>query len=966
MPSHYPYLLSAAMYPDYSRRPLRVPTWETFDHTTQFTLLRVFTQRHGQICDFQRDLDVYTEQFKLGRVIWPILYHVFADNFRELVAEIKARGLFLFDMWGNVPGCSGHGNWPPRLRIEPGMVEYLEQELGDRFLGIDNGEHDGRYIGKYASAQCPSSPDRLGQYLNFQRLFERYFDDLGNRITSLVSLCFGHYFVKEGNHYLLGAETAQALPNSQIYYAFIRGACKQYGLHWFGNASCFNRWGWKSYEGTGEGVDAVLTPGYRYGPTDGSSLSLLRRLIYSHILYNSVLVGFELNWLNEDEGTKRVIPVPVVDHLPDSITLSPIGEIQAAAVRWVARYGQPGVMHTPVALLLDFMVGWAPPRHLYSRTVFQVWGALPYEAGDYLTHVILSLLYPGYEDSGFYHDERGFLASAPYGDGTDVLLSDAPAWVLRQYSVLVVAGDVNMDAELREKLSRFVEEGGELVITAANARALLPDWRIGDPIPQPAGTAVTWSDGAREEEPFDFLLCPAVLPSNATVLARCGDLPAVAEMRAGKGVMLVLLSPFGLNNTPLTGSHDLPADPVDHPLPAPHVLLRHARRMLDARFRRQMLFTAGDDLHLVVCRRETGEYTVGVFNNHLTAKPLALTSLIGEIATLDELTSDDAGIERKPGYWPTDLQDNAGGVSDTATIAGGDVRVFRVRLRKEALELLPPPAPPARPRNRLLAVPAIPDLKAWILARPTFFHRFSGVKLDWMYLHTRDKGQLVRERGWFDRQQAERITDFSTGMNYYPDLMLLDSPLSRHDTHRLRYEESFAALEDVLEKMEVFGSVQAVISLHQRPDLGFTDAQVEAGFRAGLHRLCQSAARRGITLFLQHHPRRWRGTARQTLEFITTLQQPNLRFALNTGHVILTGETMEEVVALAGDALGMVLCGAPRRDAFGQMYDTHAPLLGSSVDARSLTAFVHLPVILDAVYPDRNTEYLDYRLIWTE
>ena len=64
-----------------------------------------------------------------------------------------------------------------------------------------------------------------------------------------------------------------------------------------------------------------------------------------------------------------------------------------------------------------------PPRHLYTPYVYQVWGGMPYEAGDYLTHGVLSLLLPGYEDASYFHDERGFLSPTPFGDMTDCLLS---------------------------------------------------------------------------------------------------------------------------------------------------------------------------------------------------------------------------------------------------------------------------------------------------------------------------------------------------------------------------------------------------------------------------------------------------------------------------------------------------------------------------------------------------------------
>ena len=127
--------------------------------------------------------------------------------------------------------------------------------------------------------------------------------------------------------------------------------------------------------------------------------------------------------------------------------LTPIGRIQAAAVRFVEEHGQPGVMHAPVALLLDFFAGWTPPRHLYTRFVYQVWGGMPYTAGDYLTHGVLGLLYPGYEDASYYRDERGFLAPTPFGDMADCLLSDAPARVLAEKLRRLVEGHTFLQEE---------------------------------------------------------------------------------------------------------------------------------------------------------------------------------------------------------------------------------------------------------------------------------------------------------------------------------------------------------------------------------------------------------------------------------------------------------------------------------------------------------------------------------------
>ncbi len=377
-PRVYARLYDPREHPDYQRRHTQPPSWETFDHRTRFTCLRGFTVKDGQIVDYEKELDRFTRKHKLGDVIWPSYPIVFAKNLRALAEEIKKRDLFLFDIWGYVPG-SGPGGYWQQFTPPPGVFEMLEETLGERWLGMDIGEQDGRYVGSYASQMTPSGAGRFEQHLNFQRHFERMGNDLGNRLATLVSLNFGHYFLKEGVYTLIGAETAQALPNSQVYYAFIRGAGKQYGVPWFGNASIFNRWGWKVY-----GVEEK--PGHGPGPTKGTSLNLLKRLLYSHIFYNCVAAGFENGWLLEDK-------------------LTPIGRIQQSAKKWLEEHGSPGVMLTPVALLLDFRSGWSFPRHLYTGHVYRVWGNLPYEPGDYLTDGVLGMLYPRYQDSSYFHDE---------------------------------------------------------------------------------------------------------------------------------------------------------------------------------------------------------------------------------------------------------------------------------------------------------------------------------------------------------------------------------------------------------------------------------------------------------------------------------------------------------------------------------------------------------------------------------
>lgn len=680
----YPHLMDPRIHPDYARRAVQPPSWDDFENQTQFVCLRGFGVVDNKLVGFNEELEKFTVTHDLGRVVWPSYNTVFADNLGDLAQEIKRRNLWLFDPWGYVPG-SGPGDYWIQFEVPRATLSMLEETLGARWLGMDVGEQDGRYIGGYASQAFPVGGDRMAQYLNFQRHFEKMGDDLGHRLSTLVSLNYGHYLIKEGTYTTIGAETAQALPNSQVYYAFIRGAGKQYGVPWFGNASVFNRWGWKTYG----------PPGKENGPTKGSSLNLLKRLLYSHILYNCVFVGFENSWF-------------------DGEALSPIGRIQQSAQRWVREHGPVGVMHTPVALLVDFQAGWTFPRHLYTDHTYRVWGNLPYEEGDYFTESVLDLIYPGYQDASYFHDERGFLSPTPYGDIADVLLSDAALWNLRQYPLLIVAGDIAPSEELRDKLTEYVRGGGQVVITEATRAAL--------------GLAI--ETGVR------------VIP--------------------GPGVVRDASVAFPVEN------------PVDAALARPYRLSPEAQGVLDTALREQVLFEAGEGLSIITCRKGPGEYTLGVINNTLAPMPFKITSHCGEIVAMKECALDTS--ERGAvGEFPEGFESAAGQAVDPHSIPAAGLRLFDVTVKEAGVVELAKAAPVAAPKDRALSLGNPVSIKEELLRRPTFFEHYDGVLVDWKYLDGRDSAALAHESGWLNRQGVRIYVDLRSGINLYPDLRLTNN-----------------------------------------------------------------------------------------------------------------------------------------------------------------------------------------------
>ncbi|MCL5018980.1 MAG: T9SS type A sorting domain-containing protein [Patescibacteria group bacterium] len=929
----YDKLMNPREHPDDTRRHVQPPDWTTFDNRTQFMALRGFSIQNDSIVNYAREIEKYTQTFDLGNILWPSYPIIFTKNLNDLADEIKRRNLFLFDIWGYVPG-SGPGGYWQQFTPPAGVFEMLETKLGDHWLGMDNGEQDGRYIGGYASQLYPASSSRMEQYFNFQRHFERLSNDLGNKLSTLVSLNFGHYFLKEGIYTLIGAETAQALPNSQVYYAFIRGAGKQYGVPWFGNASVFNRWGYKVYGSEG------ASDGYMYGPKKGTSLSLLKRLIYSHILYNCMCVGFESSFF---EGNN----------------LSPIGRIQQSAQGWIRQNGQPGVMLTPVAVLLDFFSGWSFPRHLYTGNVYRVWGNLPYEAGDHLTDGILDMLYPDYQNSSYYHDESGFISPTPYGDYADCLLSDAPVWLLKRYPLIVVAGELSSSIEIQDKLQTYIAEGGNLFVTAGNI-AKFSDGFAGVKINNSAihfnaGDTVKF-ESLNCSESYSFELVPLIVPSSAKILAHCKDVPAVINIPMGKGTVTIFASPFGIS-AERTATGTISSE-IDKPLPKPYLLLNHFRVVLDEAFRSSMLFSVGENVSLITCRKEPGLYVLGIGNNSLQEKPFHIISNCGTIESIREIALDQSE-KSAAGYLPEGFENANLGNSDDSNIAGGDVRLFEVRVHEENLESISFAAPAPRPLGRALVLRSINSIKEEILSRTTFFEHYDKVVVDWKYLRLREKDALRQESGWINRQGLGIIIDLTSGINLYPDLRLIENLESD-------YANSMLAIKDVMDKMGVIESHDLIVSFHRGIENNFTEEQIRASLVTTLKEICKYAAAYTINIHIRvtsTKPWGWGDwQLKDAVEFISGISASNLRLAPCTALLLPENVDLTEVMNLLQGKVGLWLVSAPEYDLAGRLWNTNFPIAGYN-RRYVLTDIISIApksiIVLDGVYKNQDEEYMD-------
>ncbi len=960
----YPYYHQPEAYPEYARRPIRATTREILENDIQFMSLRDLPHPgDGTLLEIEEAMDLYTRRFDLGKVFWMRAHLVNAPNMKEFLLAAKARGGYVFDLWGFVPGSYKKGLDWGEYTVTDEQHEMITETLGDRFIGYDNGEQDGRYIGAYTRTQCPARQSNAFQ----QRRFYEFFDEMGAQFkhatTALASLNYVHFFARENNCFMLGAETAQALPNANLWYSIIRGAGKQYGLLWFGNASVYNRFSWKSYDIESPKVDKE---GYSYGPNAGTSLSLLRRLIYVEYLYNSDMLGYESGLITTRENMEKVeAGIPLQPNQTDSdkslftgddAVLSPIGKLQADCIQFVKKRGYAGKMYTPIAMVLNSANGWCTPRHLYTQDVYRSWGQMPYTMADHQLHAIFSMLYPGYEDSGFFLNERGFLTPTPYGETMDVLMTDMRPETLGQYNVAILGGWQKLDCEQLDKLAAFAERGGTLLAFGAqmegraDACALFGVKRLGEASAL-ADVKVSFQ-GKSYRESAASVYVGAELSEKTEILARTEDGAALIVSRAiGKGRALLVLSPYGMDET----ADASPVRNVENAsIPMRYGLLKSVRALLAGLFESQLLAHVNNPmLESIVNLRDDHTLTVTVVNNALTTEPYRIDLLCGRELSRREIEIPDVD-GHTPGYWPMYSYPHApmtACAEDEHLLGPGQMAMWEIEYEPEGVETAPEIEMRALNGNLYASLRPERVLIEELQALPMLDKYFAGVKLDAAYVSDLSLRQAQQSGSWLKRRHLDVIVDFASVMDHYPHLSLIRNMPERQDA-KLEW------MAEIMDKAAALGASRILLAHHRNAENHLSVEEAARQMRATIGVLSEMAAERGLRAVVANAvPNAVQGRAKDVCA-----EYANQPHAINLAHCALSGEvpTAEELNSAEG-----VLVSAPLRDEFGQLIDAHLPLYASPL-REAVTRLLdgvdtsrYAFVCLDGAYASFDEMYLE-------
>jgi hypothetical protein len=355
-----------------------------------------------------------------------------------------------------------------------------------------------------------------------------------------------------------------------------------------------------------------------------------------------------------------------------SAALNPFGSaVKEFADFALRRHPDVGAPVVPMALMLDAHGGFDPKHGRYNQQNAVWYQDIPYSSGDFMIDNFLKLAYPDHWRHGTTPGPRfstpvgyqQFLTSGgdprPYepmpftrwGDTFDVVLNTAPASAMRRYKVIVLLGDVVIDARLHQDLQSWVRAGGTLVVNvtqATTADEALLGVRLGGA--SLGGTTSRWlaDNTAYPEPPFRYR--PVALVA-ARVLASAGD-----------GAPLITSNPVGAGQVILTTPEHLQTTARDR-------LLDVGVRLLDELSRRQAPAVVSGPGAQYMFSAAPGRLVTTIVNNSGVEWNGAITANIpGAVTTVREYTADTSATCARTG--PT--------VTVKGSVPAYDLRIFAI------------------------------------------------------------------------------------------------------------------------------------------------------------------------------------------------------------------------------------------------------------------------------------------------
>ncbi len=327
--------------------------------------------------------------------------------------------------------------------------------------------------------------------------------------------------------------------------AFLRGAARQYNRTWGIDLST-----WRTSTGmaTNYNNKNVLLGGW--------SASYMKRLYYAAFVSGASVIQNEAATYRNEAGQ-----------------LNPFGAVTAEFADFaLRRHPDGGSPVAATAFLIDHTSGFDPKHGVYNQTNSVWYGDISYSTGDFMTDNVFRLAYPNHwlhelAPGAPFADRAGvpnqakfssFLAaggdSRPYepmpftrwGNNLDVITTNIQGSALSQYKTIVLLGELQLSARLRQDLLTWVGQGGTLLMNTAqmsSADESLSGFTVKSPVLRSAASSRWLSkDVSQVEPPYRYT---PVRPVTAEVLAvnEFSD-PILTRNNIGDGEVLVTTAEY--------------------------------------------------------------------------------------------------------------------------------------------------------------------------------------------------------------------------------------------------------------------------------------------------------------------------------------------------------------------------------------------------------------------------------------
>ena len=170
-------------------------------------------------------------------------------------------------------------------------------------------------------------------------------------------------------------------------------------------------------------------------------------------------------------------------------------------------------------------------------------------------------------------------------------------------------------------------------------------------------------------------------------------------------------------------------------------------------------------------------------------------------------------------------------------------------------------------------------------------------------------------------------------------------------------------MKGVIDKMEILGADELLISTQRTIENNYTMEQFYASLKESFQVLSDYAAKKNIRLLLRQSVGRTPDTIEGLQKLVGEVNRPNFTLAPALSLLLNNEVSLDaDLNRLKQMEIKEILISAPEKDIHDQLWNTNAPIYKSdkaTLIRKILAAFPQVDYIMDGLYASQDEEYLD-------